>query len=115
MWYIFNASNVCVGCCDKQPDATDLQTRGETVVESDTVIDITSVVLTDGTVSESEETAEEKIAAIETEYSSQFDTLAIDYAAAIMDGDTDLATEIKTEKDALTIEYQTALEAINNV
>lgn len=34
MYYIFNLSNVCIGCCDSLPDADDLKSRSEYSVET---------------------------------------------------------------------------------
>lgn len=60
------------------------------------------------------ELLQQQIDALDPKYKSRFDQLALDYAAALIDGNTDLVAEIKAEKDTLTAAYQGAMEEIKN-
>jgi len=57
-------------------------------------------------------TTDEKIAALDAEYESQFTALAQAYATALMAGDTTTATAAQADYTSLVAEYKTALAAI---
>ena len=61
-----------------------------------------------------EEIAESQLAALDAEYQPQFQEIQLAWAAASMDGNTDLAAGIQQDYLALKSEYQTKKEAIIN-
>ena len=63
MYYIFNASNVCIASCNYKPNAADLTSRSETAVESDTEYDISAIKLVDGAITAITQTDAEKLTA----------------------------------------------------
>ena len=61
-----------------------------------------------------EEILTQELLALDTEYQPQFQSLQLAWAAAGMDGNTDLAARIQQDYAALKSEYQTKKEAIIN-
>jgi len=61
-----------------------------------------------------EEIIAQKLAVLDTEYQPQFQELQLAWAAASMDGNTELAAGIQQDYLALKTEYQTKKEAIIN-
>lgn len=119
MFYIFNLSNNCIGCCDRQPDADDLKSRSEMSVESDTIYDISSIVLTDGAIAQKPavvltagEIKANKIAILDAEYQPQFAELAQSLGLATLDGNQTIIDGIKSDYSALKKVYNTKREAI---
>ena len=60
---IINASGTCIASCNYKPNAADLTSRSETVVESDTEYDISAIKLVDGAITIITQTDAEKLAA----------------------------------------------------
>ncbi|MBP2653360.1 MAG: hypothetical protein H6Q73_929 [Firmicutes bacterium] len=59
-------------------------------------------------------TTEEKIAALDEEYESQFTAITQAYLTALTAGDTTTATERQTDYTTLVTEYETAKETIES-
>lgn len=59
-----------------------------------------------------EPTKEEKLAALDSQYDSDKDTLAKYYLDAVLSGNTDLQEELKAELTALNAEYKAARKEI---
>lgn len=79
------------------------------------IVDVTNKVIITGTVTVTL-TADEQIAALDAEYQTTINTLAQDYAAALMADtlfSTTTAEDVYTEYEAAVSAYQTALEAIS--
>lgn len=55
---------------------------------------------------------EEKLAALDTQYDSDKDTLAKYYLDAVLSSNTDLQAELKAELDALNTQYEAARKEI---
>ena len=119
MWYIFK-DLTCVVSCDSEPNHEDLESRGEMAIESDTVIDISSIVLNDGVVTQKVEavlTADEikknELDALDVEYQPQFTELSQALNMATLSDNSDLITRIKADYAALKAEYDTKRGEIN--
>ena len=50
MRYIFNANGKCVASCEYEPNAEDLASRGEVVIESVTIYQLSEIELVDGAI-----------------------------------------------------------------
>lgn len=61
-----------------------------------------------------EETINSQLSTLDTEYQPQFQELQLAWAAASMDGNTELATGIQADYVALKSDYQVKREAIIN-
>lgn len=111
-------SNKCE-FCDTQEEANALQVQGYFI--SETAINWTTHMYVDGEIKERpiitptpEEIKAQKLLELDSEYQPQFMELTRSWANAYMDGNTTNADSIKATKIALTAEYYTKKEVIEN-
>lgn len=80
MFYIFNKDKQCISSCNAMPNAEDLATREEFVIEDARDLDLSAHEYVDGVIREKPAveyvpTKEEKINAIKSEYEQRFKKL----------------------------------------
>lgn len=117
MWYIFNSDGKAIASCDFEPNNEDLAIRGESAIESPEKIPLNKVAINEigkvvARTETSEEMQERKILELNAIYEPLFNSNAIAYSVASMDGNEQTMQELKIERASLKAEYYAKMDAI---
>ena len=124
MYYLFDKTGKCTTLCEDKERLESLiaeDDKESLILEDERWLNPSDLSIVDGkiqiaTIAEptAKEIKQKAIEILNTEYDSQFATLATSLGLATLSGDQTVIDGIKSDYTALKAEYQAKLEAINN-